>query len=145
LQFDPNRAVANSLKGKFIASLNVSEATSKAGNQMLKVELTINANGRDRKAWDYIGDWNLYKLKELAEVCNLLDKFNTGVVSQDDLDGQVVGVVCAPDKDDEDKIAIKHYITRNEVQDVAYVPSVVPGGGAALDDDSDIPFAPIVI
>jgi hypothetical protein len=145
LQFDPSAAVSNSLSGKFIASLDVSETVSKKGKPMFKVELTINANGRDRKAWDYIGSWNLYKLKELAAICNLEDKFSEGQIEQSDLDGQVVGVMVAPDKDDEDKIAVKHYITRNEVQDVEYAGvgvGAVPGGG---EEDPDIPFAPITI
>ena len=136
MQFDPSSAVSNAVKGKFIASLDVTETMSKAGNPMFKVELTINVAGRDRKAWDYIGSWNLYKLKELCEVCGLTDRFAAGRLEDEDLNGQVVGVIVAPDKDDEDRIAVKHYIPQNEVQQVAYVAPVVEPPA----EDDDIPF-----
>ena len=139
MQFDPNAAQSNSIKGKFVASLDVSEALSKAGNPMFRVELTINVNGRDRKAWDYIGGWNLWKLKELAAVCGLADKFAAGVMEDVDLDGQVVGVEVAPDKDDADKIAIKHYIPQNEVVATTYQ-AAAPARQAEPEPDDDIPF-----
>lgn len=137
MQFDPAAAVPNALKGKFIASLDVTETVSKSGNAMFKVELTINANGRDRKAWDYIGSWNLYKLKELANVCGLSDRFAAGILEDTDLHGQVVGVQVAPDKDDEDRISVKHYLSRDEV---AGAPEMASVGAAEQPADPDIPF-----
>lgn len=138
MQFDPQAAVPNAIKGKYVASIDVTETVSKSGNPMFKVELTINVNGRDRKAWDYLGTWNLYKLKELANACGMTDKFAVGKLEDTDLHGRVVGVQVAPDKDDEDRIAIKHYLDRSEVAEVAMRP--VPVGAEPENADPDIPF-----
>lgn len=137
MQFDPQAATPNAVKGKFVASIDVTETVSKSGNPMFKVELTINVNGRDRKAWDYIGSWNLYKLKELAAVCGASDRFATGKLEDTDLHGRVVGVQVAPDKDDEDRISVKHYLDRSEVAGMDMATANV---GEAEQQDPDIPF-----
>lgn len=107
MQFNPRDAIGSrEIKGQYTVTLAARDKTSAAGNDMIELEMNIGP----RRAWDWLGAWNVDKVKDAATACGLLDKFETGNLAARDFDGVTVDVVVGPDKKDPDKIAVKRYV-----------------------------------
>jgi Protein of unknown function (DUF669) len=121
------------------------EKLSKAGNQMLELILEVyDQKGKVHTIWDYIVPTSamMYKLKHLCDSVGLSDKYKTGLLDYEDLQG----------KSGKAKIVIKKgnvnpngglYPDKNSVEDY-----VMTDKGALkytpknndFEDDKDIPF-----
>jgi hypothetical protein len=61
------------------------EQVSKSQNEMIKLTLKVWDNdGGEHYVYDYLLESIAYKLRHAAEVCNLLDKYESGHLSADD-------------------------------------------------------------
>ena len=68
--------------------LDAFEKTSKAGNPMIELKLRLSDGVRTRIIWDYLLEETPEKLRHACAVCGLLDKYETGVLSNDDFVGK---------------------------------------------------------
>lgn len=58
--------------------------TSKKGNEMLEVAIRVyNAAGDKQTIHDYIGEWNLFKLKHICEANGMLAEYEAGEIDAD--------------------------------------------------------------
>lgn len=115
------------------------ETQSKAGNDMLKLQLKVfMEDGRERIVFDYLLEALQYKLGHFAEVIGMVNKYNEGALSAEDCFG----------KSGQLKIGIQsdktgQYGDRNTVLD--YVMPLEKKMDAVKNDskdfvDSEIPF-----
>ena len=114
--------------------LESEEAQDKNGDGMFKLKVKIfKEDGASQNIFDYVsGTWMEFKLRHLAEACDLLQDYDKGELEAYALVGKTgkckVGVSVDKTGQYPDKNDIKDYLTGTE-----YV-SKVPV------DDSDIPF-----
>src|ERR1700686_4461052 len=65
------------------------EKTSAAGHGMIELAVRVsNGNGHARKLTDYILPQRAEKLRNCCAACGILDKYNSGTVSDDDFPGK---------------------------------------------------------
>jgi hypothetical protein len=91
------------------------EKLSKKGNQMIEVGVIIyNDKGENQQIVDYIGEWNLFKLKHICEANGMIERYEAGHVSDTDLyykTGKAkIGIQKGQQKDDGSFYADKNFI-----------------------------------
>lgn len=134
MRFDPSDAI-QAITGQFPASLSAKEKLSKKGNEMIEVIAEVRAQGQTRKVWDYIGSWNLWKLRDLCRAIGIEEQFHTGEIRDADIDGARCVVDLVPDPQDDSRTLIDAYHADGFDLDAPGEP-VAAGVGA----DDDIPF-----
>ncbi len=119
--------------------IEATEKTSKNGNDMIALKLSVHADDYARGVFDYLVDIEsmAYKIRHFADATGLLPQYEAGQLSADDMIG-VTGkckIAQQPEKDG--------YPAKNVVKD--YVKR--PAGAAAVKKsataevaDDDIPF-----
>lgn len=99
--------------------LTAVDKESKKGNPMTELLVKLfKEDGKEQKVSDYIGDWNLFKLKHICEANGKLDLYEAGNVEDHELYGATgkcrVGVQKGSQKDDgsfyPDKNVIQDYL-----------------------------------
>jgi hypothetical protein len=95
MQFEPKteKEIAESRllpKGEYdFEIIDAKETTSAAGNNMIELKLRVsNGNGLARTLTDYLLARRAAKLLNCCAACGLLDKYESGVVSDDDFPGK---------------------------------------------------------
>jgi Protein of unknown function (DUF669) len=69
--------------------LDAEEKTSKAANSMIVLKVRVsNGNGVARTLTDYLVAQSAGKLRNCCAACGILDKYDNGVVSEDDFPGK---------------------------------------------------------
>jgi hypothetical protein len=120
------------------------EAVSKAGNDMIKVRLDVfNDDGGKTTVFDYLMEAAAYKLRHMAEVCGLLDDYESGHLDADDLVGKAGRVKIGIQKDKTGQYADKNNVVDYIVEDkriASLSTKPMPRRGKAADLDDDIPF-----
>ena len=119
--------------------IKAQETTSKAGNEMLALDLRIfGKNGAgDRIVYDYLLDTEsmAFKLRHFCDSAGILHLYEAGAVEADKLIGKTVKAVIEvrKQKDFPPKNAVKDYLTHAQIEN---------GGKAAKDaePDDDLPF-----
>lgn len=62
------------------------DKVSSKGNEMIEISVKVfNAEGKTQNIFDYLGEWNLFKLKHICEANNMADKYEAGDISSEDL------------------------------------------------------------
>lgn len=117
--------------------LHADDTKSKAGNDMIKVDVRIfNAEGKTKDLTDYIGEWNDYKLKRINP-----ERYEAGLVEAFDLIGKTgkckLGIQIGGLKDDGTR-----YADKNEIKEYLKHDEPVQKRIKALDDElsDSIPF-----
>lgn len=123
--------------------LDAEDTTSKAGNEMIKLKVSVfNNEGGHKILFDYLLDSMAHKVRHIADACGLIDKYEAGSLEAIDLKGKT-GVLKL--KITKDKAG--QYPDKNEIAD--YVPgkksdaaASKPKNGAAAEamPDDSIPF-----
>jgi hypothetical protein len=69
--------------------LDAEEKTSSAGNAMIELKVQVaNGNGASRILPDYLVPKRAEKLRHCCAVCGLLEKYESGVLADDDFVGK---------------------------------------------------------
>lgn len=65
---------------------DATEATSQNGNSMIRLEIEISLNGQVKRLQDYLVPVGrgLAKVRQICQVCGLLDRFQSGILSSND-------------------------------------------------------------
>lgn len=115
--------------------LEAEEGEDKNGNGMLKLKVKVfKPSGASQNIFDYVsGEWMEFKLRHLAEACNLLSDYENGELNAYELVGKTghckVGV--SVDKSGQ-------YPDRNSIAD--YLVSAPATSVAEATKDDSIPF-----
>lgn len=123
------------------------EGTSKAGNDMVKLQLHIlDTEDRNHVVFDYLvhTDGSAYKVRHFAEAVGLLGDYERGEMKAEDMVGRTGH--CQVGIDDKNK----QYPAKNVIRDYkpangnagASMPASQKGNGPATIVDDTIPFAP---
>lgn len=111
--------------------LHAENKTSKAGNEMIQIELKVYApSGRTQFVRDYLMEKMMGKLLNFCECVGLSDKYEQGTLEPHDCEGKT-GRLKLIIKKDKDKV----YPDQNSVAD--YICKKSP---AAEPESDDIPF-----
>lgn len=95
--------------------INAEDRVSKSGNDMIWVKLKV-FNGSEMQ---FVDDYNVdgvmeYKLRHLCDACGIVDQYEAGEVSVDDINGKSVRVKLKIQKDKTgeypDKNAVADYV-----------------------------------
>lgn len=122
------------------------ETTSKAGNDMIKVRLSVmDDEGSPHTVWDYLLESMGYKLKSFADAVGMSNDYSSGNLSASEMEGRAgrVKIDIDPEKNGYPaKNVVKSYIKA-----AGHSAARAPGGGArakmpARDLDDEIPFRP---
>jgi hypothetical protein len=122
------------------------EQTSKAGNDMVKLQLNIpDEEERSHTVFDYLvgTEGAAYKVRHFAEAVGLLDDYERGELKADDMVGRSGIAVVGIQKQSgyPDKNVIRDYKPAHS--SAAAAPAATKkGNGPARDMDDSIPFAP---
>lgn len=69
--------------------VSAEEATSKAGNDMIKLRVKIfNDAGQSQTLFDYLMESVAYKLRHACEACGLLESYEAGELNAEDFEGK---------------------------------------------------------
>jgi hypothetical protein len=122
--------------------VEASEQISKNGNDMIKLKLCIYGNdGEANYIFDYLMEKLSYKLKHCSDACGLLDKYESGELTDFDLINKTgkakVGIQKSKDPQYGDKNVIQDYVKRDAVNG-KQPPAGLIGEGKPLNDE--IPF-----
>jgi hypothetical protein len=128
--------------------LGAEEATSKAGNDMIKLRVKIfNQSGGSQIVFDYLMEAVAYKLRHAAEACGLLKQYEGGTLEAYDFEGKSGQAKVSIQKD-----KTGQYPDKNGIADYLPAPQqAAPQRGATSqrrpapatagrDLDDDIPF-----
>ena len=81
--------------------MEAKDAISKKGNEMINLKLSCYLpNGKFFIVWDYLLESFPKKLKHACDVCGLLDKYKSGILSADDFIGREGFCLIGSSKDD---------------------------------------------
>lgn len=116
------------------------EKISAKGNEMIQLNVKIfNAEGSEQIIIDYLGEWNLFKLKHICEANGLLEQYQAGNIGSDDLyykTGKcVLNVQKGAKKDDG-----SFYPDKNGIQDYLKPIGAVASKATEHEIDDSIPF-----
>lgn len=126
--------------------MKANDAYSKAGNEMIKLELKIwDNNGHERIVFDYLLEAMGHKLRHFCESCEVLDKYESGELRAFDLPGRTGQLVLLKESERPNPQG-GYFPAKNSVKD--YVGHSVNGKPAATQagavgesfDDDKIPF-----
>lgn len=111
---------------------------SKAGNDMIEIHVDVyNDKGDAIGIRDWIGEWNIHKLKRICEANGMLDRYEAGQVDDYDLVGKTgkakLGIQKGTQKEDG-----SFYADRNNIQEYMKPVEPVTKGEPELNDS--IPF-----
>lgn len=114
--------------------VKATEKTSKSGNEMIEIVLKVWANdGEEYMVYDYLMDKVAYKIKHFCEATNLSDKYNKGIVTDQDCEYKTGMVRIKHQKDNRDTSIMRH-----TVKD--YLLSKGDKESDEFDGGDDIPF-----
>ena len=119
------------------------EETSKAGNDMIKLEVWIfNQAEQRRLVFDYLvaSEKTAWKIHEFAASCDLLKQYRTGTLVANEIVGRCGKCVVATQKATDAYPArniIRRYVKATESTPASRQPAMA---GGSIDDE--IPFAP---
>lgn len=68
--------------------LEAQDATSRNGNEMIKLKLGIEYNGKQRIVFDYLLEVMRFKLIHFCESTNLTHKYDNGTLTASDCEGK---------------------------------------------------------
>lgn len=126
------------------------DATSKAGNEMIVLDLLVfNAGGQSRKMKDWLVETVPVKLKHACEAVGLHSAYEVGNVDSQDFVGRAGKLTLAIERREgfDERNKVSGYVPLSEVQTTPRRPAAprqetarqaVPAGGGNLDDE--IPF-----
>lgn len=119
------------------------EQVSKAGNEMIKLELKVNdSQGRPFTVYDYLMEKMAYKLVNFCHATALNEQYEAGLLSAKDCIGKkgVVEIIIDEDKTGTypNKNCVKSYITPKDGQPAEPVNKVVDPVADFFNDE--IPF-----
>lgn len=122
--------------------LEGSDEVSGSGNDMIKLKVQLfNQDGDNIIVFDYLLEKLAYKLRHCAEVCGLLDKYQSGELHGDDFIGKSGSAKVGIQKDKQgqypDKNTISDYVVQKSQPHSTPVASA-PVSAPALNDE--IPF-----
>lgn len=122
----------------------ISEATeevSKAGNEMIKLKLLIyNEDGNRRVVFDYLMEKVPYKLRHCAVACGLQNKYESGVLTADDLIGHAGRCKISIRKDKTGQYPDQNQIADYLVEEPRASQKRQSAPVVAADLDDEIPF-----
>lgn len=130
--------------GEYSFEITEAEDTvSSKGNEMIELKLKVyNEEGNFKILSDYLLEAIAYKLRHAAEVCGLLDAYNSGVLLASDFVGKTGYLKLKIDKDKTgkypDKNGVGDYITERSKSSNGAAKSPPPRK-ADIQDDT-IPF-----
>jgi len=142
MKFDPSTADANEDMthellpvGQYKAHVEEAEETqSKAGNDMIKITLLIDHEGKEYRIWDYITENATWKLSMLCKSISMVEQFATGNID--------AGMLAGSDP----LVTIKKKPAKGEWPEGRTVKSYDIGGEphtpvvASVITDDDVPF-----
>lgn len=116
------------------------EATSKAGNDMIKLRVKIfNDAGQSQTVFDYLMESVAYKLRHACEACGLLGDYEAGELNAEDFEGKSGTCKVNVQKDKSGQYPDKNGITDYLAPKGGAV-AKPPRAKAAANLDDDIPF-----
>lgn len=124
--------------------LEATEDQSKKGNDMVKLKLRLyDAEGSQRTIFDYLvsTDGGAYKIRHFAAATGMLDKYESGELRAEDMEGKSGSCQIAIQKDKTgqypDKNTVRDYLADDGGAPRATPKVPTPAGGM---DDDEIPF-----
>lgn len=125
------------------------EKTSKNGNEMIQLSVKVyRDDGAEQVIHDYIGDWNVFKLKHICEQNGLADKYAAGEIHDLDMFHKtgrcVLNVQKGGPKDDgsfyADKNGIQDYLVTGDSAVDSSAKKTAKAQKEARELDDEIPF-----
>lgn len=121
---------------------------SKSGNEMIELWVRVyKPDGKFIQVADYLLESMAYKLRHAAEACDLLAKYEAGVILGSDFVGKTgmlkLGITKDKNGQYPDKNGIKDYIVPKEGDEKVTVPKDAISNSIKPDDDmlaDDLPF-----
>lgn len=146
-RYDPAKAVSCLPEGEYEATIDkAEETTSKAGNDMVVLELLVYDGSRSYRLKEHIVEENLWKLKKIAKAVGSEEAFASGEFNPSDYVGRNLRVALTVKEDEKygDQNQIKSCKPSGYSGELRTPPPAkskpVAAGVAAESSGDDIPF-----